>query len=144
MDTFSGITIHAGPFFENGKEVYYYEIRLVASDVPPVTEGLDTELAERILNEFYRSLDMKFALNSVRAYNGELKQAFGYRVYRRLLRSKLPTSPYPWIGECEAEIDREKRRYDKEHPQTEPKSILEKLEMENTTIPKKPPRKKKK
>jgi hypothetical protein len=144
VDEFSGITIHAGPFFENGKEVYYYEIRLVASDVPPVTEGLDTELAERMLNEFYQSLDLKFALNSVRAYNGELKQVFGYRVYRRLLRSRLPTPPYPWKGDCEAEIDREKCRYDKEHPYQEKNPVSDRLEMENTTIPKKPPRKKKK
>lgn len=82
-DTFSGIRIHAGPFNENGYDVYYYELRFIDNDRPALT----IEAQER--------RKIKFQANDTRAYAGEKPPRFAPNEYRRLFRAPLPAEPYP-------------------------------------------------
>ena len=83
-DTFSCIRIHAGPFNENGYDVYYYEIRLIDNDGPAHT----SEAQER--------RKIKFQANFRKAYAGEKLPHFAPNEYRLLFRAPLPTEPYPY------------------------------------------------
>ena len=81
-DTFSGIRIHAGPFSENGKTVYYYEVCYIDNDGP----ALSIEAQER--------RKIKFQANVTRAYAVEKPPRFAPNEYRRLFRAPLPTEAY--------------------------------------------------
>ena len=82
-DTFAGIQIHAGPFYENGTAVYYYELRFIDNDGPALT----SEARER--------RKIKYQANVTKAYAGEKPPQFTPNEYRRLFRAPLPAEPCP-------------------------------------------------
>lgn len=99
-DTFSSIRIHAGPFNENGYDVYYYELRFIDNDGPAVT----AEAQER--------RKIKFQANIRQVYAGEKPPHFAPNEYRRLFRAPLPAEPYPWrADQAEAAVAEERDRY---------------------------------